>query len=73
VRGDDAVALHVVTAESPLEALKKVISGRFVIRTSEPNWFRVVDERQSEVFSYAHPKSVDLDDPRRLLLRHGLP
>ena len=53
MRGDDPVALHIARADSPLEALKKVTAGPFVIRTSESNWFRVVDERQNQVFSYA--------------------
>jgi hypothetical protein len=53
MQGEDVVALHVATGETPIEAVEKVTSGPFVVRTSQAQWFRVVDETQSEVFKFA--------------------
>ena len=54
MQGESVVALHVATGETAIEAVQKVASGPLVVRTSQTRWFRVVDERQSEVFKFAH-------------------
>ena len=69
MQGESVVALHVATGETAIEAVQKVTSGPLVVRTSQTRWVRVVDERQSEVFKFAH---VDRGNGRHRACHEGL-
>jgi hypothetical protein len=58
MQGDELLAVHVAIGDTPMEAVGKVTAGPFVVRTSQKHWFRVVDERQSQVFKFAHADGV---------------
>ena len=54
MQGEKLVASHTVSGATALDALAKITVKALVIRSSQAHWLRVVDERQGQVFHYAH-------------------
>ncbi|PBB23939.1 MULTISPECIES: hypothetical protein [unclassified Mesorhizobium] len=53
MQGDEVVALHIAHGATALEAVSKVTTGPFVVRTVQAHWFRVVDQGRRDVFKFA--------------------
>lgn len=57
MQGDQLVASHRSSGPTALDAPGKINGRALVVRHSQIHWFRVVDERQGQVFKYAYDES----------------
>jgi hypothetical protein len=51
--GDSVTAAHIVNATTPLKAAREATEREVTLRTSEPVWIRVTDEKRGHVFEYS--------------------
>jgi hypothetical protein len=53
MNGDAVTATHVVNAKTPLRAAQEATEPAVTLRTGEPNWIRVTDEKHGHIFEYS--------------------
>ena len=51
--GDAVTATHVVNAKTPLRAAQEATERSVTLRSDEPVWIRVIDEKRGHIFEYA--------------------
>jgi hypothetical protein len=53
MHGDAVTATHVVNATTPLRAAGEATERDVTLRTNEPIWIRVTDEKRGHIFEYS--------------------
>ena len=51
--GDTVTATHIVNATTPIRAAREATEREVTLRTSEPIWIRVADEKRGHIFEYS--------------------
>ncbi|MES0179667.1 hypothetical protein NKJ86_13845 [Mesorhizobium sp. M0025] len=51
--GDAVTATHIVHATTPIRAAREATERDVTLRTSEPIWIRVADEKRGHIFEYS--------------------
>ncbi|QKD03489.1 hypothetical protein EB235_19960 [Mesorhizobium loti R88b] len=51
--GDAVTATHIVSATTALKAAREATEREVTLRTTEPVWIRVTDEKRGFVFEYS--------------------
>jgi hypothetical protein len=51
--GDAVTASHIVNTTTPLRAAKEATERDVTLRTTEPVWIRVTDEKRGHIFEYS--------------------
>ncbi|ESZ54611.1 hypothetical protein X727_33340 [Mesorhizobium sp. L103C119B0] len=51
--GDTVTATHIVHATTPIRAAREATDRDITLRTSEPIWIRVADEKHGHIFEYS--------------------
>ncbi|ESY10520.1 hypothetical protein X748_15340 [Mesorhizobium sp. LNJC386A00] len=51
--GDTVTATHIVHATTPIRAAREATERDVTLRTSEPIWIRVADEKRGHIFEYS--------------------
>ncbi|MER9028104.1 hypothetical protein [Mesorhizobium sp. M0674] len=51
--GDTVTATHIVHATTPIRAAREATERDITLRTSEPIWIRVADEKRGHIFEYS--------------------
>ncbi|MER8912987.1 hypothetical protein NKI32_04015 [Mesorhizobium sp. M0761] len=51
--GDTVTATHIVHATTPTRAAREATEREVTLRTSEPIWIRVADEKRGHIFEYS--------------------
>ncbi|MER9758514.1 hypothetical protein [Mesorhizobium sp. M0138] len=52
MHGDTGTATHIVHATTPIRAAREATERDVTLRTSEPIWIRVADEKRGHIFEY---------------------
>ncbi|WP_156936054.1 hypothetical protein [Mesorhizobium sp. LSJC269B00] len=48
--GDTVTATHIVNATTPIRAAREATERDITLRTTEPIWIRVADEKRGHIF-----------------------
>ncbi|ESZ31695.1 hypothetical protein X733_19505 [Mesorhizobium sp. L2C067A000] len=51
--GDTVTATHIVNATTPIRAAREATERDVTLRTTEPIWIRVADEKRGHIFEYS--------------------
>ncbi|MES0179714.1 hypothetical protein NKJ86_14095 [Mesorhizobium sp. M0025] len=51
--GETVTATHIVNATTPIRAAREATERDVTLRTSEPIWIRVADEKRGHIFEYS--------------------
>ncbi|ESW94661.1 hypothetical protein NKH47_32770 [Mesorhizobium sp. M1060] len=51
--GDTVTATHIVNATTPIRAAREATERDITLRTTEPIWIRVADEKRGHIFEYS--------------------
>ncbi|MER9455554.1 hypothetical protein [Mesorhizobium sp. M0478] len=53
MEGETVTATHIVNATTPIRAARDATERNVTLRTSEPIWIRVTDEKRGHIFEYS--------------------
>ncbi|ESX07162.1 hypothetical protein X769_04745 [Mesorhizobium sp. LSJC268A00] len=53
IAGETVTATHIVNATTPIRAAREATERDVTLRTSEPIWIRVADEKRGHIFEYS--------------------